>query len=59
MRTQRVTRAEVLAALRGSGAVEPGQVAAVVLETDGSPSVIQNASQSGAIGTLDGVGDGR
>jgi uncharacterized membrane protein YcaP (DUF421 family) len=57
MRTQRVTRAEVLAALRSSGVVEPGQVAAVVLETDGSLSVIQNAKESGAIGTLDGVGD--
>lgn len=61
MRAQRVTRAEVLSALRSSGAVEPGQVAAVVLETDGSLSVIQNASQSNIIGSLDGVGgaDGR
>jgi uncharacterized membrane protein YcaP (DUF421 family) len=56
MRAQRVTRAEVLSALRSAGAVEPGQVAAVVLETDGSLSVIQNASQSNAIGSLDGVG---
>lgn len=56
MRAQRVTRAEVLATLRSSGAFEPEQVAAVVLETDGTLSVIQNASQSGAIGTLDGVG---
>jgi uncharacterized membrane protein YcaP (DUF421 family) len=56
MRAQRVTRAEVLAALRGSGAAEPAQVAAVVLETDGSLSVIQSAGQAGAVGTLDGVG---
>ncbi|GGC69964.1 DUF421 domain-containing protein [Siccirubricoccus deserti] len=56
MRAQRVTRAEVLAALRGSGAGEPAEVAAVVLETDGSLSVIQNASQAGAAGSLDGVG---
>jgi len=55
MRAQRVTRAEVLAALRSSGAVEPEKVAAVVLETDGSLSVIQ--SQSGVIGTLEGVAD--
>jgi len=55
MQAQRVTRAEVLATLRSSGAVEPEQVAAVVLETDGTLSVIPNASQSGAIGTLDGV----
>jgi uncharacterized membrane protein YcaP (DUF421 family) len=56
MRAQRVTRAEVLAALRSSGAVDSGQVAVVVLETDGSLSVIQNASQSEGIGTLDGIG---
>jgi uncharacterized membrane protein YcaP (DUF421 family) len=56
MRAQRVTRAEVLAALRGSGAVEAGQVAAVVLETDGSLSVIQDAGRSGGIGILEGVG---
>ncbi|MGG5823568.1 DUF421 domain-containing protein [Falsiroseomonas sp. HW251] len=55
MRAQRVTRAEVFAALRGSGAAEPEQVAAVVLETDGSLSVIRNASRSEGIGTLEGV----
>lgn len=55
-RAQRVTRAEVLAALRGSGAAEAAQVAAVVLETDGSLSVIQDAGRSESIGTLDGVG---
>jgi uncharacterized membrane protein YcaP (DUF421 family) len=55
MRSQRVTRAEVLAALRSSGAVEAGQVAAVVLETDGSLSVIQNGSRSEGLGILDGV----
>jgi uncharacterized membrane protein YcaP (DUF421 family) len=55
MRAQRVTRAEVLAALRSSDAVEAGQVAAVVLETDGNLSVIQNAGRSEGIGTLDGV----
>ncbi|MGK7868827.1 DUF421 domain-containing protein [Falsiroseomonas sp. E2-1-a20] len=53
MRAQRVTRAEILAALRGSGAAEPGQVAAVVLETDGSLSIVQG-SASGA-GALEGV----
>jgi uncharacterized membrane protein YcaP (DUF421 family) len=55
MRAQRVTRAEVFAALRGSGAAEPEQVAAVVLETDGSLSVIRNASRPNGIGTLQGV----
>ncbi len=56
MRAQRVTRAEILAALRSSGAAEAGQVAAVVLETDGSLSVIQNTGQAGGSGTLADVG---
>jgi uncharacterized membrane protein YcaP (DUF421 family) len=55
MRAQRVTRAEVVAALRSSGVAEPGQVAAVVLETDGSLSVVPEAGTGGAIGTLEGV----
>jgi uncharacterized membrane protein YcaP (DUF421 family) len=55
MRAQRVTRAEVLAALRSSGAAEPAQVAAVVLETDGSLSIVQGSGQSGRVGTLEGV----
>lgn len=55
MRAQRVTRAEVFAALRSAGAADPVQVAAVVLETDGSLSVIQEASAVGTIGTLEGV----
>ncbi|MBU8536600.1 DUF421 domain-containing protein [Falsiroseomonas tokyonensis] len=59
MRAQRVTRAEVLAALRSSGAATPEQVAAVVLETDGSLSVIQNANPVGAAGTLDDVDDAK
>jgi uncharacterized membrane protein YcaP (DUF421 family) len=56
MRAQRVTRAEILAALRSSGAIEAGQVVAVVLETDGSLSVIQNTDRSGGIGILEDVG---
>jgi uncharacterized membrane protein YcaP (DUF421 family) len=40
---QRVTREEVLAALRSQGAADPAEVAAVVLETDGSMSVIARA----------------
>lgn len=55
MRAQRVTRAEVLAALRGSGAADPEQVAAVVLETDGSLSVIQDTGEPKGSATLVGV----
>jgi uncharacterized membrane protein YcaP (DUF421 family) len=40
MRQERITREEVLAALRGSGVSEPEQAAAVVLESDGSISVV-------------------
>ena len=44
LRKERVTQEEILAAMRGGGASDPSQVGAVVLETDGSLSVI--ASQS-------------
>lgn len=40
LRDQRVTREEVLAALRSQGAVDVASVGAVVLETDGSLSVM-------------------
>lgn len=40
LRRERVTRAEILAAVRGAGAGDVGDVAAVILETDGSFSVI-------------------
>lgn len=40
MRQQRITREEVEAAMRDGGASSPADVAAVVLETDGSISVI-------------------
>jgi uncharacterized membrane protein YcaP (DUF421 family) len=53
MRAQRVTREEVLAVLRGSGQAEPGKVVAVVLETDGSFSVLSDApSPAAGQGTL-------
>jgi uncharacterized membrane protein YcaP (DUF421 family) len=55
MRAQRITREEVLAALRASGAAELGEIAAVVLETDGSISVIPDAGAAGDGGTLANV----
>lgn len=42
MRAQRITREEVLAALRSSGVAETSVVGAVVLETDGSLSVLSD-----------------
>ena len=54
MRAQRITREEVLAALRASGAAEVGEIAAVVLETDGSISVVQDAGDAAtALDTVD------
>ncbi len=41
MRRQRVTREEVVSALRSSGLSRPEDAAAVVLETDGSLSVVK------------------
>lgn len=40
LKRERVTREEVMAAIRGSGHGDPSRMAAVVLETDGSFSVI-------------------
>lgn len=48
MRKERVTKEEVLAAMRGAGAATPSDVDAVVLETDGSFSVISGAAAAGA-----------
>ncbi|TPE53688.1 DUF421 domain-containing protein [Amaricoccus solimangrovi] len=40
LRAERITREEILAAMRGAGASAPAEVGAVVLETDGSLSVV-------------------
>ena len=54
LRDARVTQEEVRAAVRSAGIGALGEVAAVVLETDGSFSVI--AGQPGAaLSSLDGV----
>lgn len=55
MQAERITREEILAALRASGAAEPRDVAAVVLETDGTLSVIAQADPATEIGALDTV----
>jgi uncharacterized membrane protein YcaP (DUF421 family) len=47
MRGQRVTHEEVVSALRSSGVARPEDAAAVVLETDGSLSVIPSAAAGG------------
>ena len=55
MRTERISREEILAALRASGATKVAAIAAVVLETDGSISVIPDAGAGGNAATLAGV----
>jgi uncharacterized membrane protein YcaP (DUF421 family) len=55
MKAERITREEVLAALRASGAAEIGQIAAVVLETEGSISVIPDPGAAGDGSTLANV----
>jgi len=52
MRRQRVTHGELLAVLRNSGKPEIDGVAAVVLETDGSFSVM-----SGSVGCASALQD--
>ncbi|NYZ11439.1 DUF421 domain-containing protein [Azospirillum sp. RWY-5-1] len=47
MTAQRITREEVMAALRANGTADVAQVAAVVLETDGSISIVPDGAASG------------
>ena len=49
---QRVTRAEVLAALRSHDVIDAKDAAAVVLETDGSISVVRNTEPAPRLSTL-------
>lgn len=50
MRAERMTEDEVLAALRATGQADPAGVEAVVLETDGSLSVVPSAPpEAGAL----------
>jgi len=52
MRAQRITREEVMAALRSNGVTDATEAAAVVLETDGSLTVIQTAGRESVKPTL-------
>lgn len=54
LRAQRVTRGEVISALRASGVARPEDAAAVVLETDGSLSVIGGGAER-EVAVLSGV----
>lgn len=51
MRRERVTREEIVAAMRGAGAADPANVDAVVLDTSGSFSVVSGAN-GGRVGTM-------
>ena len=55
LREERVTPDEVRAAMRSAGVLDPRDVAAVVLETDGSFSVLRKREPSPTQTTLDGV----
>ena len=56
MRRQRVTREEVVSALRSSGLARPEDAAAVVLETDGSLSVVKATDGAQDAEVLRGLG---
>jgi uncharacterized membrane protein YcaP (DUF421 family) len=64
LRRERVTEEEILAAVRSQGIAQLSQVAAVILETDGSFSVIGAGEGAGEVETLryvdagDGAGGG-
>jgi uncharacterized membrane protein YcaP (DUF421 family) len=58
LRDQRVTREEVVSALRSSGVARVEDAAAVILETDGSLSVVPASALPGpeaAVGVIEGV----
>ena len=55
MRAQRMTRDEVMAALRSNGMMDASQAAAVVLETDGTIAVIKGTNHEAAKPTLTSV----
>ena len=55
MRRQRVTREEVVSALRSSGLARPEDAAAVVLETDGSLSVVRATGEAQEATVLRGL----
>lgn len=55
MRGQRITREEILAALRASGVADPQHAAAVVLETDGTVSVVPTSAAGAADAEPDGA----
>ncbi|MGA0594603.1 DUF421 domain-containing protein [Enterovirga sp. CN4-39] len=46
MKRERVSREDLLSAVRSQGVGDISEIAAVVLETDGSISVVRNASQT-------------
>lgn len=55
MAAQRVSRSEVMQVLRQHGIASPDEVAAVVLETDGTLSVLQRPPPAGGASTLGDV----
>jgi uncharacterized membrane protein YcaP (DUF421 family) len=55
MQAQRMTRDEVMAALRSNGVMDASQAAAVVLETDGTIAVIKGTGHEAAKPTLASV----
>lgn len=52
LRSQRVTKDDVLSALRSSGAGDVASITAIVLETDGSMSVLKGQSEAVGSTTL-------
>ncbi len=55
MRAQRITREEIMAALRSNGISDGAQATAVILETDGTIAVIQEAGRGAGKPTLEDV----
>lgn len=55
MKRERITHADILAAMRQSGLSDPSQAYLVILEADGKLSVIPQNNKSSELGTLEPV----
>ena len=56
LRAERVTREELLCVLRSGGVTDPANVASVVLETDGSFSVLEAGPEAPTLRGVEGAG---
>jgi len=55
MKKERITKVEILAAMRYSGLSDPSQACLVIMETDGQLSAVPNSDQKSGLGVMNTV----